>query len=309
MAAFSYSAPRFTEEDRQQELALLSKKERELIEQELKGSDNIFNEREDERELFFRRMEEELEKIPLSEKIAYEQALVHIPELVESESSHLLFLRKHNFDVTAAAWNLVSYWTQRVKVFGSEKAFLPMTIRGAMQDDFETLATGFLQIIGTDNHGRVIIHHEKPKADPQLHHRSSLWKTWFYILHVAASDPDVQKRGIVVILNFITCSMKDLDRLYGKGTTNVCRAGPLRIKGVHVPTPSTWILAPSVYTPVLLFVLSKVFRILINFYTSVEDLEYYGLSLSNILTSRSQIREVANFERWLDDQAQRERDI
>mmetsp|Transcript_6455 Transcript_6455/g.9238 ORF Transcript_6455/g.9238 Transcript_6455/m.9238 type:complete len:204 (+) Transcript_6455:32-643(+) len=203
MSAFPYTAPRFTEEERQKEIALLSDEERELINQELNGSD-ILKENEDETELYINRMEKELEKIPLEEKTEYEEALINAPELVKSESGFLRFLRKHNYDTAAAAHNLVSYWAYRVKVFGRDKAFLPMTISGAMRDDFEALATGFIQIIGTDAHGRAILYHEKKRTDPQLHHRSSLWKSVFYILHVASSNSEIQKKRCSLHYQFWT---------------------------------------------------------------------------------------------------------
>jgi len=101
MSAFPYTAPRFTEEERQKEIALLSDEERELINQELNGSD-ILKENEDETELYINRMEKELEKIPLEEKTEYEEALINAPELVKSESGFLRFLRKHNYDTAVS---------------------------------------------------------------------------------------------------------------------------------------------------------------------------------------------------------------
>mmetsp|Transcript_15942 Transcript_15942/g.24826 ORF Transcript_15942/g.24826 Transcript_15942/m.24826 type:complete len:313 (+) Transcript_15942:73-1011(+) len=310
MAAFSYSAPRFTEEDLQQEILSLSTEERELIDRELKGSDIIPNDEEDEerKESYFSRIEEELEQIPVEDKIEYEEALIHVPELVESESSVMKFLQKQNYNVQAAARNLVSYWEIRVKVFGRDRAFLPMTLGGAMQDEFDALSTGFFQILGTDAHGRAILFHEKPRANPQRHHRNSLLKCVFYILHVATSDLQIQKKGAVLINNFGTATMKDFDRLYAKTCADIGIWGTVQVKALHIPNSRNWLIPASLITPVMLAVISKYFRVRRNMYSSVEELEDYGLSLTEILSARSQIRNDEMFERWLEDQAQRERD-
>jgi len=251
-------------------------------------------------------MEEELDRIPLEEKTEYEEALIRVPELVESESNFLKFLRKHSFDAIAAARNLVAYWELRVKVFGRDRAFLPMTIRGAMQDDFDALATGFMQIIGTDAHGRAIIYHSKSKANSRLHHRSSLLKTAFYILHVASSDPENQRKGIVLIQNSNSTKMIDYDRMYGKIASGMSFAGPMNLKAVHIPSTKSWLTSASIHMPVMLSYLPKTYRVRINWYNALEDLEAFGISLSDVLSPRSEILHHDNFARWLDDQVQRE---
>jgi len=194
-----------------------------------------------------------------------------------------------------------------VKVFGRDKAFLPMTISGAMRDDFEALATGFIQIIGTDAHGRAILYHEKKRTDPQLHHRSSLWKSVFYILHVASSNSEIQKKGAVFIINFGRSRLKYFDRLYTKVATLQQVTGPVKVKAIHVQV-GNWMLPPSFVMPVMLFAVPTSHRVRIKWYSSIEEIEKYGIFLSETLSSNSEILDDEVLERWLDAQAERERD-
>lgn len=197
----------------------------------------------------------------------------------------------------------------RVKLFGPDKAFLPMTISGAMQDSFDALSTGFFQVIGTDAHGRAIFYHEKPRADPRIHHRSNLLRSLFYMIHVTASDQKFQKKGSVFILNFTTVTMKDHDRIYAKTFSQIAEAGFIKIKAVHLTSPNHWLMPPSLIMPVILYVMAKKFRVRMNFYESLADLEDYGLSLSGVLSPRSSSQNEESFEGWLNEQAQREREI
>jgi len=57
-----------------------------------------------------------------------------------------------------------------------------MTLNGALQDDFDTLSTGFAQILPKDSHGRAVLYHEKHLANPKFHHRDSLIRVFILYL-------------------------------------------------------------------------------------------------------------------------------
>jgi hypothetical protein len=82
--------------------------------------------------------------------------LERAPQLVESESDAAGFLRCEKYDAWAAALRLVKYWEARKKIFGPDRAFLPMTMAGAMAEDMEHLRKGFLLILPDDDHGRAV---------------------------------------------------------------------------------------------------------------------------------------------------------
>jgi hypothetical protein len=58
---------------------------------------------------------------------------------------------------------LIGYWRYRKSCFGADKAFLPMTIDGAMQDDVDVLQKGIIHILPDDEHGRAVLFMDRTK--------------------------------------------------------------------------------------------------------------------------------------------------
>jgi len=160
-----------------------------------------------------------------------------------------------------------------------EKAFLPMTLNGALQDDFDALSTGFVQILPKDSHGRAVLYHEKHLANPRLHHRDSLIRVVFYICHVVSSDEEMQKKGFVLIQNSDTVLLTDIDRIYARKSTSLGQIVPIKLKAVHVPSPNLWPMHRSMVGPILMFVIPKNMRMRMHFYRTLEELEDYGISM------------------------------
>ncbi len=69
------------------------------------------------------------------------------------------------------------YWEKRVEFFGKEKAFLSMSLRGAMRDDKETFATvdliRYLPQV-EDRSGRAIIYRNPGRYNPGKDDRKSV---------------------------------------------------------------------------------------------------------------------------------------
>jgi hypothetical protein len=57
-------------------------------------------------------LEEALNVIPTEDKEAYLQACQIAPHFIETESNPILFLRREEHDLQAAAQRLVAYWTR-----------------------------------------------------------------------------------------------------------------------------------------------------------------------------------------------------
>lgn len=103
-------------------------------------------------------LQKALSSIPVEEKAAYTEAVSMVPNLVQTESGEERFLRIADFHAEIAAASLVEYWRLRKDLFGSDKAFLPMTMTGALRDDAETLDMGLAMLLPNDRHGRTVFY-------------------------------------------------------------------------------------------------------------------------------------------------------
>ena len=69
-----------------------------------------------------------------------------------------MFLRSDEYDPKKAAMRLVGYWEERVRVFGKDKAFSPLTQADALQDDMAVLEKGVFMPVGKkDGHGQTLV--------------------------------------------------------------------------------------------------------------------------------------------------------
>mmetsp|Transcript_6455 Transcript_6455/g.9239 ORF Transcript_6455/g.9239 Transcript_6455/m.9239 type:complete len:176 (+) Transcript_6455:429-956(+) len=116
-----------------------------------------------------------------------------------------------------------------------------------------------------------------------------------------------KKKGAVFIINFGRSRLKYFDRLYTKVATLQQVTGPVKVKAIHVQV-GNWMLPPSFVMPVMLFAVPTSHRVRIKWYSSIEEIEKYGIFLSETLSSNSEILDDEVLERWLDAQAERERD-
>ena len=87
--------------------------------------------------------------------LPYRAAVDRCPEVVRRESPHERFLAFCNGNQWEAASRLAAYWCIRKRVFGDERAFLPL--RDALADEErDYLSRGFQATMGTDRNGRAV---------------------------------------------------------------------------------------------------------------------------------------------------------
>ena len=100
----------------------------------------------------------ELSRLPPSDTAAYSRAVERCPNEAGPDKTHM-FLEAENHDPRAAAVKLAKYWESRVALFGEDRAYLPMTLAGAMKDEAMNLATRRIwQLLpATDTAGRAIL--------------------------------------------------------------------------------------------------------------------------------------------------------
>jgi hypothetical protein len=147
-----------------------------------------------------------LSALMIQNSTAYETACQMCPDLVESESNPLDFLRCEDGDAVSAADRAVRYWDWRLRFFGEERAFLPMTLEGAMRADCVNLRKGFIfPVPQPDRYGRSVVFIDRIRANKCVAPRDAVNRCIFYVLHCVAQrccrSPDPYK-GFVVLCNF-----------------------------------------------------------------------------------------------------------
>jgi hypothetical protein len=182
---FSLSAPAVLEEDELAEREGLTEQERAEIENDLYGA-SVASLKETETMLRkgLDMVEAAIAMISPDSKEAYLDALDICPGIVERESDPRGFLRCENYDVWAAAKRLVAYWTLRKSLFGPSRAYLPMTLQGAMAEDIESLKKGVIEILPVDKNGRYVMFFNRIRAVRPIISPESLVICLFYHLHL-----------------------------------------------------------------------------------------------------------------------------
>jgi hypothetical protein len=202
MSAFTFTAPIVTPEDEAVERQALTVDERQRIHDDVYGKESLLRETDDMLENGTNLIQEALLEIPDADKQAYLEALERSPQLVKRETDPVAFLRCEKYDAWAAAKRLVAYWEVRKKVFGNERAFLPMTQTGAIAEDMEYLRKPLLTLLPDDEHGRPVIHCDRIRCVRSVVPRDSVVACFFYMMHVLCEREGTQQRGIVGIVNF-----------------------------------------------------------------------------------------------------------
>jgi len=125
----SYTAPRVTLGQLQEEISSMTPEETQSVESDKKGT-HLYDEgsRQDETEAL-RDLERAILCLPENDREELLRVRRICPELMENESDPILFLRCENYDMPATANRLAKYWKLRCKLFG-ERAFRPLTQTG-----------------------------------------------------------------------------------------------------------------------------------------------------------------------------------
>jgi hypothetical protein len=98
VAAISYTAPRFTEDDMRREEESLSQEERLEIENDVTGNQAIRRETAQTVSEGIAEFQQALDAINVNDKQAYLEALENCPDVVREESDPIQFLRCENYN-------------------------------------------------------------------------------------------------------------------------------------------------------------------------------------------------------------------
>jgi hypothetical protein len=137
-----------------------------------------------------------------------------------------------------------------VEIFGTEKAFMPLTLSKALKDDNVALSTGVYSLTGTkDTSGRSIIFIDPSRQDKTKYPRESMCRVVWYICHAALEDEMTQKRGVVNIAYPHHAKFSQIDRSLTKmNIESVKGCIPVRQSGIHICHPPSFV---SLLLPIL----------------------------------------------------------
>ena len=175
---------------------------------------------------------------------AHAQAALKCATLVSDEFK-LVFLRSEWWVVKDTVELWVKYWAKRLEIFGPEKAFLPLTMEkgGALedvaQDIVEIMKLCQVQILDGVydplQRGITALHltGELSQYDPNV----VLKATW-YMGHVALEDENVQRRGMIFLVQPKFASMNEF-RNTPLAMLSGCLQGvfPLNVAVCHMINP------------------------------------------------------------------------
>ena len=205
MSAFTFTAPIVTPEEEIAEREALSTEERRQIHADLHGEHVASDHTETDEHPFsnvLHKLQSTLATIPDSDKRVLLDALKRVPELVQSESNPMLFLRDAHCNLHEVALRMSYYWEARMKIFGVERCFLPMTLDGAMAGDVDTLGKGIIFETFDDDHGRSVIFMDRIRCTKEVGDRETIARCIWYATHALCQSEAVQHRGSVWLINY-----------------------------------------------------------------------------------------------------------
>jgi hypothetical protein len=159
--SFSHTAPRIEIEDLQKEIQNLDDETKEQLQKDLYGEETFVEETTEILNSSLARLHEELEAIEEDEKETFLRAQQECPVHVNSDNFLLPFLRAEKFNASKAARRIVVYWNEKLRLFGEDHTFGPITLASLQEGDLRVLRDGGLTLVPKDKHGRVMIHGDR----------------------------------------------------------------------------------------------------------------------------------------------------
>ena len=173
---------------------------------------------------------------------SWSEAQRNCPGLTNNDAK-LLFLQSEEFDVPRAAKKLADYWTKRVELFG-DNAFLPMTLDGALRDDWDALKLGIWRLAGHDTSGRRIVFANPALHDTNVCSIAAVARANWYVIHAALEDEQTRRDGVVFVNYPARLQFSQLSPQLAKLSLG-SEFLPVRIRGFHIVNP------PKLFTKIV----------------------------------------------------------
>ncbi|KAL7564836.1 hypothetical protein ACA910_001583 [Epithemia clementina (nom. ined.)] len=171
---------------------------------------------------------------------AYMEAMEKCPKLVFQETDPLQFVRYCKYDgtrLTGAAQRLCSYWTERKRLFGSQKAFLPLAlVKSAAldEDDLVTLRAAFPAMLFPTICGLQCFFLE-PKWKVVGTSMDNVLRSCFYLFTTMAEDDRTQVEGIHFLLVISTPRGPEVDwNFLHRVFYLMAKVFPVRLQKLHL---------------------------------------------------------------------------
>jgi CRAL/TRIO domain len=207
------------------------------------------------------------------------------------------------FRTKLAAKRYALYWEKRVEVFGPDKAFLPLTLSGALRDDLETLRVGSVTLLAEpDPTGRVVCFSNVALHDGTKYPKCSLARSMWYVIQSALESERTQQCGLIIMSYPRNAKISEFDRVFHKKTFgDIKGALPVRISAVHICHPPGFF---SLTFPLVKLFMRESLRKRIKVHSGSEEqvldkLENYGFTTS-MLPSELGGKYVLDPKGWVD---------
>ena len=235
-------------------------------------------------------LDTEMCKLPRDVTAVYYEALKH--DGMVDRDFRLSFLEREDYDARLAAQRMARYWSFKMDVFGPDKCFLPMTLveGGSLSDDVEVLMESFPDMIlpGRDKQGRAVLYVDLKQWDTSKMSTKQTFRALLYIFHILCQDPNVRRRGAVVIENCKGLGLVRCDMDMFTYSARFIQAVPLRLRSYHICHPNAFVYY-ALY-PIIKFFAGRELRLRIRTHYGSDELvlrslEAYGLPRDILPTS------------------------
>lgn len=208
----------------------------------------------------------------------------------------------------AAAERLATHWSVRREIFGDERAFLPMTLAGAMKDDLFQVQQGYVTPMANDEHGRPVLFLDRVGSTKSpTYNRGAYLRTLWYCFQTMAENVKCQKTGYVFILNLKDyCPHQCGDRIAAKKTFLLIReCVPIRLKAYHTTYGSQQTPAKIVEPHIRQMQGSHIRLHLVHHYgtdeANLESMSHYGFVPKHLSRIIGGDRTLIHHYRWLQE--------
>jgi len=216
-------------------------------------------------------LEISLTDTPKSKKLNYLIALQKCPDQC-TDTFKLQHLRCEVFRVQDATKRIIAYWDKRIEIFGEERGFLPLNLEGALKGDEKALQIAYLRPTHEkDDAGRAILFVDPSRMplDKKTLDRKSMGRAFWYYIHAALEDEDVQRKGFVILAYGEKVKFSHYDQPMDKiNMSSIKGCLPVRIAAFHVCHPPTFF---SVIFPIMKVFLGERLRKRVKLHTGSHD--------------------------------------
>ena len=242
--------PAFTLEEEHQELESLSLAELAEVQSDVRGLSGLLAQPSNISALNLLALpilNQELMNLPAPESAAYSQAAVICPDQV-SDDRKLMFLEHENCNARLAAKTMAAYWTHRVQLFGPARAFLPMTVSGAMKDEAVNMSDRHLwaMVPVSDAAGRSIFYHTPGRRDFSQYSFEQEMQAMWYQFETVIENATSRKAGVVILSDLRNYTINSYSLKIATLLFPLLSVLPTRVRAIHFcyPNPIVSALLP-----------------------------------------------------------------